>query len=245
MASAEDILEVIDRAAIASVFPMLDNGYVYLAACRLSAFSSDVDWALVIEVFDFSPRAGLPDLSIWTFASRLRDRNPPENYVSRAAYENYLRNHPNDDARFFHPIEKGTWQDAECEDLVADCATEVLVRGRPVSLPSPDDLLRLGITLSEPPRICVFELCRFLAATHREQVLATPTERRVSVPKDLTEVLVLDEWQHPDLASSEPPSATESFGQLARVLASGDPSAYRPVAKPNTHWRNWPEGGNL
>jgi hypothetical protein len=61
---------------------MLDNGYVYLAATRLSLYRSATDWAIVIEVFGFSPRAGLPDTHIYTFASRLHDRDPPEGYFT-------------------------------------------------------------------------------------------------------------------------------------------------------------------
>lgn len=62
---------------------MLDNGYVYLAATRLSLYRSATDWAIAIEVFGFSPRAGLPD----THISRPHDRNTPEKYNSQLAYE--------------------------------------------------------------------------------------------------------------------------------------------------------------
>lgn len=245
MNTAESILDVLDRAAEAYFFPMLDNGYVYLAATRMSLFRSDEDWALVLEVFGFSPRAGLPDLSVSTYSSRLRDRDPPEKFASRDAYDNYLAQHPNDEARFFYPVAEGPWQDPEDGELVASGAAQVEVRGSSVKLPSADELARFGISLSEPPRISVFELCRYLAATHRDAVLATPAERRLSVPNGLTEILCLDEWHHPDLAASELPSSTEAFQQLARVLATGNPAEYHSTAQPNTHWSNWPDGGTL
>jgi hypothetical protein len=41
------------------------------------------------------------------------------------------------------------------------------------------------------------------------------------------------------------PRDSECFQQLARVLATGDVGRYLPTVKPNTHWRNWPEGGRL
>src|SRR6476469_8479419 len=107
MDSASRILAVLDRCAEHHFFPMLDNGYVYLAATRLSLFRSPADWAMVIEVFGFSPRAGLPDLAVRTFASRLRDRDPPSNYASDDAYRNYLGNHPHDEYRSFYPLEDG------------------------------------------------------------------------------------------------------------------------------------------
>jgi hypothetical protein len=54
MASAHEILRILDSCCDAYTFPMLDNGYVYLAATRLSLFRSPRDWAMVIEVFGFS-----------------------------------------------------------------------------------------------------------------------------------------------------------------------------------------------
>jgi len=54
---AGHILTILDACCHSATFPMLDNGYVYLAASRLSLHRSTTDWALVIEVFGFSPRA--------------------------------------------------------------------------------------------------------------------------------------------------------------------------------------------
>jgi hypothetical protein len=56
--STGEILAVLDGCFDSFTFPMLDNGYVYLAATRLSAYRSESDWAIAIEVFGFSPRAG-------------------------------------------------------------------------------------------------------------------------------------------------------------------------------------------
>jgi hypothetical protein len=70
---------------------MLDDGYVYLAATRLSLYRSADDCAMVIEVFGFSPRSGLPDTPICTFASTPRDRHSPERYVNRKASNTYWR----------------------------------------------------------------------------------------------------------------------------------------------------------
>lgn len=71
-ASAREILEVLDQCCEHHRFPMLDNGYVYPAATRLSLFRSSADWAMVIEIFGYSPRAGIPDTHVYTFGSRVR-----------------------------------------------------------------------------------------------------------------------------------------------------------------------------
>ncbi len=243
MQPAEEILSTLDAACDAYAFPGLDNGYVYLAATRLSLFRSPKDWAMVIEVFGYSPRAGLPDLAVSTFASKLHERDPASNYVNEDAYRNYLRNHPHDESRSFDPIEEGPWID---EELVSDePGLELVLRGNPIPIPDRRDYARLEIELYATDRVHVFELCRYVAALHRGRVLATTSEQRVSVMPEMQQLLQLDEWHHPDVTGDQRPSELESFRQLAAVLATGDVTAYRPTVSPNTHWRHWPDGGSL
>jgi hypothetical protein len=242
MNTTEEILAILDHGAEDGVFPMLDNPYVYLATTRLNLYRSEADWALVFEIFGFSPRAGMPDLGIWTFASRLRDRTSPK-HRSPEAHQRYLAQHPNDESRFFYPIERGDWRSPDNDAIVADDATEIVLRGEPVRLPTLEGLEQHGVPPSRPPRVLVFEVCRFLAEIRRDRVLATDEERRVNVPTELKELLRLDDWNHPDLMNEEIPSGSESFQQLAAVLASGDIVNYRPTSAPNTHWTNWPDGG--
>jgi hypothetical protein len=182
---------------------------------------------------------------VQTFASSLHERNARSSYVTREAHEKYLLNNPNNESRSFWPIAEGPWQDAETGELVAADAREVTLRGAAVRIPQNAQFRDQGIELEEAPSIQTFELCRLLAGTHRNDVLATPAERRCSVPPELEEILVLDEWHHPDLVSDELASDSETFRQLAKVLESGNVSEYRPSQPPNTHWRNWPEGGTL
>lgn len=239
------ILSILDDCCDAFTFPMLDNGYWYLAATRLSLFRSTTDWALAFEVFGHSPRVGLPDLHITTFASRLHQRNSEQDFVDSGCYEAYLSLHPHDDLRVFSPVEDGHWLDMEKCELVS--GAEVLkLRGKSVPLPPLDAYAAHGIALESPPPVFVFELCRYLAAVAREDVLATSDEQRVSVMPDMVKILQLEEWHHPDVVEdTERPSGSETFRQLAEVLATGDVSRYHPSLPPNTHWSNWPDGGTL
>ncbi len=240
---SKQILKILDDASGAFSFPMLDNGYVYLAATRMSLFRSSDDWGLVIEVFGYSPRGGLPDTHLCTFASRLRDRKTREQFVNETAYRNYLSNNPHNEFSSIYPIEDGPWIDSEQSEFVAS-AGEVRLRDLILPLPSPAEYAHQGIQLlGERP--AVFELCRYLAATWRDKVLASPTERRVKILPEMTHMLQLEEWFHPDLVTGERPSDCETFQQLAEVLATGELSLYQPSHEPNTHWRHWPDGGSL
>jgi uncharacterized protein DUF7003 len=237
--TVNEVLSVLDRCAQAFTFPMLDNGYVYLAATRLSLHRSAADWAMVIEVFGYSPRAGDPDLHVYTFGSRIHGRERETNGATRTAYR---AANPNNESTLFFPIASGARIDGE---QVAPSASEVVLRGQPVPLPPIVAYSSHGIVLQSPPSVAIFELCRYLADVHPDGVLATVAERRVHVPPELEQLLVLDDWRHPNLAEDEYPSDVESFRQLSAVLETGDISEYRPSEPSNTHWRHWPEGGLL
>src|SRR5271166_2523681 len=99
---ARQILAVLDRCCDNFTFPMLDNGYVYLAATRLSPYRTAEEWAVVIDVFGYSPRSALPDTCIYTFASSIRDRDIPKGYRPKEI-SNLLALNPNNDMRIVFP----------------------------------------------------------------------------------------------------------------------------------------------
>jgi hypothetical protein len=243
--NSKNILFILDKCCESFTFPMLDNGYVYPAATRLTLYRSQQDWAIVIEVFGFSPRAGIPDTQIYTFASRLQRKRKAKDFVTQQAYENYMAKNEFNELEFIFPIEEGDWLDPDTPEQLANGTHTVLVRGSPVPLPPLSAYAANGITLQEPPHINVFEFCRYLAATARNDVLATADERRICVPPELTQIMQLEEWRQPDLFNNERPSTSATFRSLAEVLVSGDVSMYQATERPNTHWSNWPEGGTL
>jgi hypothetical protein len=197
-------------------------------------------------VFGFSPPAGLPDTSIHTFANRLHNRDAPERYRSPEAYDNYLAHNPHNEFRSIYPVKEGRSQDEEKGEFVVDGAEEIVVRGRALRLPSSDEYKQHEIELEEPPRVRVFELCRFLANVGREWVLATAQERPISVLPDMTQIVQLEDWHDPNVVdNADRPRGSETFQQLAQVLTTGEVAIYHPSQPPNTHWRNWPDGGNL
>lgn len=246
MDTAIDILAVLDRCCESSEFPMMDNGYVYLAANRLTLFRSDQDWGLVIEVFGYSVRAGLPDLFLYVFGSDVRGRPGPDAYVTHDAWQTAMADSPFHWHRALHPITSDAWIDEE-DAMVAQTGTPLVVRGEAVEIPGGAGAYRdVGVELEEPPDVLVHEVCRWLAAGHRDKVLAMSDELAACFGSDLEPILQLDAWHHPDVVDdSQRPSGSACFQMLARVLETGDVRAYAPANPPNTHWSNWPDGGTL
>jgi hypothetical protein len=231
--STQDILHQLDDCAREFTFPMLDNGYVYLAAVRLTAYRDNARWALVIEDLGASPRAsGHDSISncLYCFGNCLK--RPPG-----TANEDFLV--------LTEDGEDGPTFDDEYGWYVNENVHTIRIRGNlvPIQLDS-EGLTEKGIVLEEP-QVNGAELLRALVSEYREQLLASETELRQRVPIDLPMLLRLEEWHHPDLAGDELPSGSSTFQSIANVLVSGDPSRYQPTQPPNTHWSNWPDGGTL
>lgn len=241
--TSEKILSILDQCTEKFTFPMLDNGYVYLAATRMSLFRSIEEWAIVIEVFGFSPRSCIPDNHIYTFASRIHQRKKRSSYATDQAYEKYLENNPNNESRFIYPIDNEDWFDEDNPEFIGG-SRFCLLREQKNDFPLLDEYLKNGVILeAEKPQ--VFELCRLLAAQERSKVLANEEEKRENIFPEMKQILQLEEWHHPDVVEDELPSQCETFQQISRVLVTGDLTHYQPTLKPNTAWENWPEGGTL
>jgi hypothetical protein len=231
--TSEEILAQLDQCAANFTFPMLDNGYVYLADVRMEAYRDEARWALVIEVIGVHNRASGHDCinnCLHVFGNCLK--RPPG-----TANEDfpYLTDDGADCPTFVE----------DSLDIVCPEATAIRVRRQEVEFTlHPSEFAKRGIDL-ESADVHSHELLRLLIGQHRERFVATEEELRDRIPPDLPMVLRLDEWHHPDLAGGDLPSRSETFQMIAEVLVTGDPARYRPTKTPNTHWRDWPEGGTL
>lgn len=230
----QEILDHLDDCARRFIFPMLDNGYVYPADVRLTAFRDHARWSLVIETLGANPRGGEHDS---LFDSLYRFGNCLNRPVGLANEDFLFLTADGDDGPTFEK-EYG-WH-------VRDGLRTIRIRDTllPVSL-EPEALQAKGIRLEEPPNVNGAELLRALLPDYRDLLLAREEELRERVPVDLPLILRLDQWHHPDLVRGELPGGNETFQLIAEVLASGEAARYQPTQPPNTHWSNWPEGGTL
>jgi hypothetical protein len=105
MMTAQQILVALDDACRRNSFPMLDNGHVFDAATRLSLYRSAEDWAMTIEVFGFSPHAGMPYTCLNTFGSTIERTKLASDYAAPEAFEAYLHASPHNETTFLHPID--------------------------------------------------------------------------------------------------------------------------------------------
>jgi len=230
----KEILNQLDDCAREFNFPMLDNGYIYFADTRLSAFRDQTRWGLIIEVIGYSPRGGGHggiQTCLYCFGNALK--RPPG-----AMDEDFL--FLTDDGP------DGPTFDEEYDSDVLEGVSAIRIRDRVVPLEITEETLaREGIELVEPPQITGADLVRHLIIEHRELLVATEEELRDRIPPDLPLILRLNEWHHPDIAGDELPSQSEAFKLIAQVLVRGDSSSYLPTEEPNTHWKNWPESGTL
>ncbi len=232
--SKQDILWQLDECAKLFTFPMLDNGYIYLADVRLSAYRDETRWALIIEVLGANPRASGHDSlqnCLHCFGNCLK--RPPG-----TANEDFLFctsdgvDGPTFDSEYSWYVEQNTHTIHIREDLVQFDISD-------------DNLLSKGITPAEPPRVNGAELLRSLVPEFSVPLLATDEELGARIPPDLPLAFHLDEWHHPDLVRGELPSESRTFQMLADAIVGDNPSHYEPTQPPNTHWRNWPNGGSL
>jgi hypothetical protein len=239
----EDILKDLDNNIYH--FPNLDNGYVYLADVRLSAYRDSARWALVIEVLGATNRD-------WC------DHGGIHNWLYY--FGNCIKNGPKpkdaDCLCITQDGPEGPTFEEEYHWCVRDEARTIQIRDKVVPINRDPGLFKAkGIALVETPRITAADLLRSLIPEYREILLATEEELRDRLPADLPLILRLNEWYHPeviaydawynpDVTADQFPSGNSTFQMVADVLVSGNAELYQPADKPNMHWSNWPYGGS-
>jgi hypothetical protein len=234
MIQAEDILAQLDTCNSEYTFPMLDNGYVYPAGTKLTAYRDDRRWAIVIEAIGFSYRGGGHNgisncLHIYGNCLQYGPGTRNENFI-------YLTNDANN---------CNTFDDEEYFYLNPECSTFTL-REQTLPLYQDRELYKnSGIEIEDSERINAFEFLRLLDALHYDKLVATENEISQRIPNGLTKIIELRNWFHPEVVNDELPSKNETFIQIAKVLETGNIAFYEPTNESNTSWGNWPDGGTL
>jgi hypothetical protein len=247
--TTKDVLEYLDNCIIDEpycFFMDLEHPYLYTANSRLTLFADEFRWAIVFEKNGYGNPTGCIEIDLNFFGNCLH------NLDRGGAGDRYVCN-----AKFITLVDSDALTDiAEDFEQVAPWATFVKLRGKPVQLPSTKEGFAKWVPdiheddgfFKRPTR---GDLARFLTFEHADLCRATDAEKRLCLP----EIMTVDEWHQrryyhhvngPDNELiGDAPSTYDTFPLLAEVLATRDPSRYRPTVPPNNHWSNWPEAGSL
>lgn len=211
MATPTEILAVLDGVAERFEFPGFNNMNYATADSRLHCFRDGPRWALLIE-----------ELVDWPGADGL---------VTVAFAMGDIRG---ESLTMFAPIAtRLDWDPTSGRLIVPD---EVVLRGSAVKV----DAAALEAATAEHAIEASFALLLQLIAAHRDGLFCTEAELAERVAPGLVRVLTLDSWAHPDVYGGPKPSESETFRQLAEVLATGDVRHYTPTQPPNNRdWKAW------
>ena len=222
-----NILEVFDHADscdLEYLFPYFGVGFIYVDS-RMRVFASKDDWAVVVEAIEVNQQGVSHDacvnkLCAWDSVTRTC-LNTPE-YITLTADGN--------DGPVFSDY-------ALNEDVET-----ISIHGNVLSVPKARALYKMkGIEL-RGDNISQADLLRAMTPEYRDYFFLTDNEILERLHLDLPKLLQLETWRHPVIYSDstvEPPGQCEVFQLISRVIATQDPSQYKPTEPPNTHWSNW------
>ena len=230
----EEILQQLDIEAGNYIFPMLDNGYYYHGDQKLTIFRDETRWAMLLEVLAYNNHEyGIEGITLIA-----------------NVFGNCLTGWNDNDSFYFFAencdVETFLFDETNHIPYLNPEARKINVKGTeiPVQL-DPAYYAAKGIVPAFEDKITPWELLRALVPDCSHLFWLTRQEISPKIPLDLPVFMTLDDWHHPDLAAEEMPSDTETFRQLAEVIATGDINCYNTQEPDNTHWRNWGQGGAL
>ncbi|MEA5598467.1 DUF7003 family protein [Rivularia sp. UHCC 0363] len=216
--TTENILDYLDKAAGNLDFPGFDNMNYDMVTARLTGFRNDRDWALTIEqvVSWYSLNGVEPVLTISGFGSRLLINEPFVTYFPVK-----------------YPL-------GELEDNQEEIPKSIFITIRDEQFTINSNEIERNPHLSD---YIDFDLIIHLVNRYRARILASEIEFREIVPAELSQIIQLDNWHHPDVYNSNSefylPSRTKSMQMIAEVLVSGKPELYQPCEENNVDWRKW------
>lgn len=238
--TTKDILNCLDRAAANLDFPGFNGMNIDMATARLTGFCNDDDWALTIEelVSWYGLNGVEPVLVISAFGSRILIQEPFTIYYPI----DYRLNEIEDQEKIFKDISTAeiiSGESFKIEDEVKISESKlVVIRGEKIII-NYSQIEKQSLKKDN----FYFDLMIHLANNYRTKILATETEFREIVPPELSQIIQLDNWHHPDVYNPNSefyiPSKAKSMQMIAEVLVSGNSELYKPCEQSNVDWRKW------
>ncbi len=208
-----------------AVWPDADMIDDHLVCMRLLAFSANAHWAIVIEQIVVS--------------------NQPKGHdgisVELYFYGNCLKSQQFHERRIVFPL-TCVAPDSELLDFddtsrprirVSPKARTIWLRGKPIRLPLSDELVRAAGQTPRKSMLPAITFGRVLMFHAGALLRAQPREISAAFGVRLKRRLELNSWRHPESLDG-PPSESQTFQMIAKVLVTGDSSWYRTTERPNT-----------
>jgi hypothetical protein len=222
----------------------LEHGYCNTAGNRIHLYADYDRWAVVFEKCGYNNRGGSADIEL--------------NYVGNCTID-IISEHDGSrsNTNYIELISGEEYENVSCLaddevdtfELLSAEAEDILVHGQKVKIERDiSKYLALGIQPREydnPKGLISYEdIVRYLHDTNASLVSASEEEIKRYVPFDLPKLMKIDHFHFESVYNEVSPSNQETYQLIAKVLATGDKSEWKPTLESNNHWRNW-ESGHL
>ena len=225
----------------------LEHGYCYTASSRIHLYADDTRWAIVQEKSGYQNRGMSAEIELCYIGNCIDyvvNVYEERNYISNM--ERIILIEPDE----YERIENKDESEGDTFERIGLSVREIKVRDQLVPFDNNyEHYEQLGIQINEegnPKGLIGFkDLLRYWNTTNPALISAKDTDIRQHLPSDLPKVMILNVFHHESVYADERlPSEQETYQLIAKVLATKDPTHWRPTHAANNHWSNW-ESGHL
>jgi hypothetical protein len=225
---SEEILQALSEAAKKSDFPALNNLYFYLAGVRMAVFRSPSEWLITFQESAVSVKHDMECVNtVSAYGNRVSSPGTQYGFTPR-------------DTPCRVPVSPSGLRAASLNplDFTLEFPGQLVRRFTP--LRKDYEFAHVDLADASPNSA---KILRYVLSIARNDVFLSNSEILTITGRSMSDVvpfLVLDEWEHPDVAEDELPSDVSCFRSLAEALASGHPERYHcEVESINSHWWLW------
>ncbi len=225
----------------------LEHGYCEIAYSRIHLYANEHNWAIVMESSGYHNRRFTAQIGLNYIGDCITypiNVSPERKYVSNTKIIDLIT------AEEFERIENKSGREMEQFELIDSEITQINIRDHLVEIDLDSSKYEeLGILIRDfdnPHKLISFEdLIRYLAETQPDLISATEEEIKTQLPKDLSKLLVIDDFYHLSVYDKNHlPSQIETYKLISEILVEKDAKLWQPTLKSNNHWSNW-ESGHL
>lgn len=247
----EVLLQLDEQSTLVQMNIPLFGAGLYFIDARMSIFANKARWAILIEVVQVST-GGIHHFCNINHVYRFG------NFLSRPIGLNencyFVLTDDGDDEPLFNSHNfinlraktmelRGHLLTIPRDPKIYDSKGIKLVNSNEYDSKAAFTALENGTMIVDKNDISLTALLRVLTPEYRDYFFLPDEAKQAEFLYPIPKILQLEQWYHPPYDEEntllEIPSKCETFQLIAKVIATCDPSEYKPTKKPNTHWSNW------